>query len=112
MRASYNAYTSEREESRPSRLAPYMAQGETGPLIATDAEVGVIACHAARFALDALQDKEPSAFSILHVSCWVGKKVGFLMNLIKPYLSIQALQKLKKNQTFQMRNFKKVGGFF
>jgi hypothetical protein len=63
IRASFNAFTAHSEKPPAAIVAPYTAQTETGePLVATDADVAVIANHAARMALDALLDREPSIF--------------------------------------------------
>ena len=64
MRERYHAFTLSSEAPPPATgAAPYMTMDDTDePLIATDADVGVIANHAVRLAMDALIGRAPSMF--------------------------------------------------
>jgi sulfur-carrier protein adenylyltransferase/sulfurtransferase len=63
VRDKLHAWLADQEAPPAATLAPYIAEGEGGePLIATDADVSVIAAHAARLALDVLTVREPSIF--------------------------------------------------
>ena len=63
-RARFNSYLEDKKLApRSSSTVPYAEHDADGePLIAADAEVGIIANNAARFALDILVEREPSAF--------------------------------------------------
>lgn len=63
MRAKLNSYLSTKKEAPQNSSMPYTGQTDDGiPLIATDAEVAILSDHAARFVLDFLEEREPSAF--------------------------------------------------
>jgi molybdopterin/thiamine biosynthesis adenylyltransferase len=64
MRAAFNSYTqTATEESAPRALGAYAAEGPNGePVIASDADVSIIAHAAAEMALDILTEQEPSKF--------------------------------------------------
>lgn len=57
-------WCSEQGISPPRYDADYAAQGETGLLVADDADVTVIAAHLARFVIDALLERTPSFFPV------------------------------------------------
>ena len=62
-RARFYAYLEDKEPAPGAPAEPYAGEAADGePLIATDAEVGIIAHHAARLASDILEEREPSAF--------------------------------------------------
>lgn len=61
-RARIAAWCDERGVPAPRAERPYEAGSQTAPLVADDADVGVIAAHAARMALDSLLEDVPSAF--------------------------------------------------
>lgn len=62
MRERYNAFTAETNVPSHIKTIPYGLAQADGSMIASDADVAVIANHAARFALDTLAEREPSAF--------------------------------------------------
>lgn len=63
VRARLLAYLQDKAPALGASVVPYGGQGAEGePLIATDAEVGIIAHHAARLAVDILEEREPSGF--------------------------------------------------
>lgn len=62
-RARFHSYLADKEPAPGASAEPYAAGSADGqPLIATDAEVAVIAHHAARLAFDILEEHEPSTF--------------------------------------------------
>lgn len=62
-RARFHSYLEDKEPAPRAPAEPYTAEAADGePLIATDAEVAVIAHHAARLAFDILEEHEPSTF--------------------------------------------------
>lgn len=62
MRETIAAWCRERGVAPPKSAAGYDAQGEGPPLIADDADVSVMAAHAARLAIDTLIPRMPSGF--------------------------------------------------
>lgn len=76
-RARFLKYLEEKEPAPGASTEPYAASASDGePLIATDAEVGIIAHHASRFAFDILEEREPSAFP--HSLYLIGLERGWL----------------------------------
>ena len=61
-RAAIEAWCAALGVSPPRVERPYVASDELGPMIADDADVSVIAAHAAQMALDILTETSPSAF--------------------------------------------------
>lgn len=62
-RTRFHAYLEDKEPAPGTPAEPYAAEAANGqPLIATDAEVAVIAHNAARLAFDILEEHEPSTF--------------------------------------------------
>lgn len=61
-RARIAAWCDAQGVTAPRAARPYEAGTEAAPMIADDADVGVIAAHAARMALDILLETAPSAF--------------------------------------------------
>ena len=61
-RAMIEAWCAQTGAKPPRADRPYESNGEAEPLIADDADVAVIAAHAARMALDLLTETSPSAF--------------------------------------------------
>lgn len=62
-RARFHSYLEAKEPAPGAPAEPYAADAADGdPLVATDAEVAVIAHHAARIASDILEEREPSMF--------------------------------------------------
>lgn len=61
-RARIKAWCDYQGVAPPRVLRPYEAESEATPLVADDADVTVIAAHAARMALDLLTGAAPSAF--------------------------------------------------
>ena len=84
-RARFHAYLEDKEPALGAPAEPYAGEATDGePLIATDAEVGIIAHHAARFASDILEEREPSAFpNSLYL---IGMERGWLFE--KPFHTI------------------------
>ncbi|MGE0278046.1 MAG: ThiF family adenylyltransferase [Nitrospiraceae bacterium] len=63
VRAAIDAWCAAQATPVPRAIGRYDGQDENGtPMIATDADVSVIAAHAARFSLDLLLARAPSAF--------------------------------------------------
>lgn len=63
IRARFNSYLKDKEPAPVVSAEPYAGQAEDGePLIATDVDVGIISHHAAKLALDILEEREPSGF--------------------------------------------------
>ena len=62
-RARLHSFLEDKEPAPGSPAEPYAGQAADGePLIATDAEVAVIAHHAVRLVLDIIEEREPSTF--------------------------------------------------
>ncbi len=62
-RARFYSYLEDKQPAPGAPGEPYAGEDADGePLIATDAEVGIIAHHAARLVSDILEEREPSAF--------------------------------------------------
>jgi len=62
-RARYHSYLEDKEPAPRATGVPYAGESSDGePLIATDAEVAIIAHHAARLVADILECREPSTF--------------------------------------------------
>lgn len=62
-RARFHSYLQDKEPAPGAPAEPYAADAADGePLIATDADVAIIAHHAARLAFDILEEHEPSTF--------------------------------------------------
>lgn len=62
-RARLHAYLEDKEPAPGAPAEPYVGTSAEGePIIASDAEVGIIAHHAARLVSDILEGREPSAF--------------------------------------------------
>lgn len=62
-RARFHSYLEDKEPAPGASTEPYAGEAADGePLIATDAEVGIIAHHAARLASDILEERQPSTF--------------------------------------------------
>ncbi len=62
-RARFHSYLEDKEPAPGTPAEPYAAEAaDRQPLIATDADVAVIAHHAARLAIDILEEHEPSTF--------------------------------------------------
>lgn len=55
-------WSTEDKDPAPEALIDYGLQGELGPLVASDSDVGIIAAHAARFAIDTLLHPDRSIF--------------------------------------------------
>jgi molybdopterin/thiamine biosynthesis adenylyltransferase len=63
MRAAFQNFTTQHADSELAGIRDYTAESTEGKvLVATDADVSVIAAHATRLALDTLLAREPSAF--------------------------------------------------
>lgn len=66
-RARLHSYLEDKPSPPGASVVPYAGQGDDGELlVAADAEVGIIALHAARFVSDILEEREPSAFPSSH----------------------------------------------
>ncbi|MFS0514835.1 ThiF family adenylyltransferase [Nostoc sp. UIC 10607] len=79
MRAHYHAFTAGIETPPPVTSAPYTTMSrDNEPLIASDADVAVIANHASRMVLDFLSEREPSAFP--YPMYLIGLKRGWIFN--------------------------------
>ncbi len=106
MREIYNAYTVETGKIPPTGLTSYAIEEDAGPIVASDADVGVMAAHAARFALDDLLNDEPSAFP--YSMYIVGLKRGWVFN--EPYHTIPIETgpfKAEQNQEFSDKEVRK-----
>jgi molybdopterin/thiamine biosynthesis adenylyltransferase len=62
IRAAIEQWWSERGVPPERTAHDYGSTGETGPMIADDADVSVIAAHTARLAIDSLIEREPSVY--------------------------------------------------
>ncbi|MDZ4113270.1 MAG: ThiF family adenylyltransferase [Brevundimonas sp.] len=75
-RAKIEAWCASSGAKPPRADRPYEANGEAEPMIADDADVTVIAAHAARMALDLLTETSPSAFP--QSAYMIGLREGWL----------------------------------
>ncbi|MDK4805499.1 MAG: ThiF family adenylyltransferase [Novosphingobium aromaticivorans] len=75
-RARIDAWCADRNVTAPHPVARYEIDSVEGPLIADDSDVGVIAAHAVRFAIDLLTEPAVSAFPAS--AYFIGLKQGWL----------------------------------
>ncbi|MGQ3231232.1 MAG: hypothetical protein ACT6R2_20345 [Blastomonas fulva] len=75
-RARIDAWCADKDVIAPRPAARYDADTEDGPMIADDADVAVIAAHAARFAIDILTEPRVSAFPVS--AYFIGLKFGWI----------------------------------
>ncbi|MBS1023985.1 ThiF family adenylyltransferase [Gluconobacter cerinus] len=75
-RARIDAWCADKDVIAPRSAARYDADTEDGPMIADDADVAVIAAHAARFAIDILTEPAVSAFPVS--AYFIGLKCGWI----------------------------------
>lgn len=64
IRAQVDAWCQQKGVAAPRPAHSYAVEADNSPLIATDADVGVIAAHAARFSIDILIGRSPSWFPV------------------------------------------------
>lgn len=75
-RARINAWCADKDVIAPRPAGRYEVDAEDGPMIADDADVAVIAAHAARFAIDILTEPRSSAFPVS--AYFIGLKSGWI----------------------------------
>lgn len=75
-RARIDAWCADKDVIAPRPAAHYEVEADSGPIIADDADVAVIAAHAARFAIDILTEPKVSAFPIS--AYFIGLKAGWI----------------------------------
>ena len=79
MRAQFHAYTAQLPPVEPQTAKDYVAVQKDGTVfVASDADVGVIAAHTARFALDTLL--QPTASDFPYSMYLIGLKKGWAFN--------------------------------
>ena len=75
-RARIDAWCADKDVIAPRPAARYEVDADDGPMIADDADVAVIAAHAARFAIDILTEPKASAFPVS--AYFIGLKSGWI----------------------------------
>lgn len=78
MRAIYQEFCREHPHEETQAAAPYSATGEEAPLMATDADVGVVAHHVTQLALDVITRPEASRYP--HSMYLLGFRAGWIFD--------------------------------